>query len=163
MQVSGFGGEAFGRGASLRLIAKPSLCTDPRRFASGSACSLPVRRFCCGFAAQRFVRILTTSSFTPFAPSKGQPERRRPCCGGKAFGLGASLRLIAKPSLCTDPRRFASGSACLYLYDSFCYGFAAQRFVRLPTTFMLCLPREATLTNGPPIGWRPSAGGCSFA
>ena len=122
-------------------ITCANACDNPRRFASGSACFLPVRRFCCGFAAQRFVRILTTSSFTPFAPSKGQPERRRPCCGGKAFGLGASLRLIAKPSLCTDPRRFASGSACLYLYDSFCYGFAAQRFVRLPTTFMLCLLR----------------------
>src|SRR5690606_3926115 len=48
----------------------------------------------------------------------------------QAFGLGASLRLIAKPLLCADPRR-APLDPLVPAGTVSCYGFAAQRFVRL--------------------------------
>src|SRR5690606_40486291 len=83
------------------------------------------------------------------SPKVGQAEPCRHSLRRQAFALGVSLRVSAKPFLCTDPRRFTSGSACFFRYGNFCYSFAAQRFVRLPTPFNLCLlrPRKASRSD----------------
>jgi|GEM_PF-4519322 hypothetical protein len=107
--------QAFGLGASLRLIAKPFLCADPRRFASGSACFLPVRRFCCGFAAQRFVRLPTPSCLAS-SSNKAQPERRRPLLRKKqqAAKPGPYGYLPAQPYGNNGPETARiGGQACL--------------------------------------------------
>src|SRR5690606_17181661 len=76
------------------LDCKAFLCADPRRFASGYACSCWYDRFCCGFATQRFVRpnALKLASF-----AKAQPS-------GDGIGCGGSNQQPGLPMMTLLPR-----------------------------------------------------------
>src|SRR5690606_7208104 len=126
-------GQAFGPGASLRLIAKPFLCADPRRFASGSACSCQH-----GISA---MALLLSASYGSQRPSSVPPSLRRGPAGvvtvlaAKAsFRSGSFLALDCKAFSMRGSKALRFGIRLFLPVRHFCYGFAAQRFVRLPTT-----------------------------
>ena len=126
--------QAFGLGASSRLIAKPFLCADPRRFASGSAWFVLVR-------VASAVALLLSASYGSQRPHALSPShRRRPagavtgCALEASFRSGNHLALDCKAFFMRGSKalRFGIRLVCACTGD-FCCGFAAQRFVRLPT------------------------------